>query len=136
PLRCTGQLRGAPRAAAPRAVPRAPCRGQGPGSGGRGGNRPFVVSWPRVRGDTVTPQQLREQLAAIVGPDHVLTAPDELVAYSYDATPLFQAVPDAVVQPGSTAEVAAILRLCHQHRIPVVPRGSGTNLSASTTPIA
>jgi len=84
----------------------------------------------------VTPQQLREQLAAIVGPDHVLTAPDELVAYSYDATPLFQAVPDAVVQPGSTAEVAAILRLCHQHRIPVVPRGSGTNLSASTTPIA
>ena len=78
---------------------------------------------------------MRRQLADIVGAEHVLDRPDELLAYSYDATPLFQAKPDAVVRPASRDEVAAVMKLCHEHRIPVVTRGSGTNLSASTTPV-
>lgn len=80
-------------------------------------------------------RRIREQLASIVGPEHVLDAPDELLAYSYDATPLFQAMPDAVVRPATRDEVAAVLKLCHTERIPVITRGSGTNLSASTTPV-
>lgn len=78
---------------------------------------------------------MHRQLADIVGAEHVLDRPDELLAYSYDATPLFQAKPDAVVRPASRDEVAAVMKLCHEHRIPVVTRGSGTNLSASTTPV-
>lgn len=80
-------------------------------------------------------ERVHDQLVMIVGRDYVLDRPDELLAYSYDATPLFQALPDVVVQPRTTDEVAAIVKLCYEHRIPVVPRGSGTNLSASTTPV-
>ena len=36
--------------------------------------------------------------------------------------------PDAVVQPHSTAEVSALLRLCSAHRVSVVPYGAGTSL--------
>lgn len=77
---------------------------------------------------------VRRELAEAVGPDHLLDRKDELVAYSYDATPLFQSMPDAVVQPGTAAEVAAVLQICARHRVPVVTRGSGTNLSAGTVP--
>lgn len=80
-------------------------------------------------------EHVHNELVNIVGRDYVLDRPDELLAYSYDATPLFQALPDVVVQPRTTTEVAAIMRLCHQHGIPVIARGSGTNLSASTTPV-
>lgn len=79
---------------------------------------------------------IRRELQAIVGAEHFLDAPDDRLAYSYDATPLYQSLPDAVVQPADTEQVAAILRVCSRHRIPVVPRGSGTNLSAGTVPVA
>ncbi len=71
-------------------------------------------------------------LRGIVGADHVLVSEGELVPYSRDATPLFGGRPDAVVLPASTAEVAAILRLATERRIPIVPRGAGSNLSAAT----
>jgi glycolate oxidase len=76
-------------------------------------------------------------LAAIrraVGAEHVHTAEGDLVAYSRDATPLFHALPDAVVFPASAAEVAAVLTVATEHRVPVVPRGAGSNLAAATVP--
>jgi len=72
-------------------------------------------------------------LRGIVGEEHVLTAPEDLVCYAYDATP-FTYLPDAVVIPGDTAEVAEVLRLANWERIPVIPRGSGTNISGGTAP--
>ncbi|KIL43458.1 FAD-binding protein [Jeotgalibacillus alimentarius] len=45
-------------------------------------------------------------------------------------------MPDAVVSPGSAEEVSEIVRFCRSEGIPIVPRGSGTNLSAGTTPTA
>lgn len=74
------------------------------------------------------------RLRAIVGADHVLTAPGDLEPYASDATPLFRARPDAVVAPATTGEVAAVLRLATEHRIPVTPRGGGSNLAAATVP--
>ena len=58
-----------------------------------------------------------------------------LLAYSYDATPGFQAMPHCIVSPRNANEVAAVVKLCNEHKIPIVPRGSGTNLSAGTTPL-
>ena len=40
----------------------------------------------------------------------------------------------AVAQPDSTADVAAVLRWCHEHRVPVVPQGGNTGLSGGATP--
>ncbi|MBM3769716.1 MAG: FAD-binding protein [Acidimicrobiia bacterium] len=43
-------------------------------------------------------------------------------------------MPGAVVLPRSTAEVAAVVRLCHEHGVPFVARGSGTGLSGGALP--
>lgn len=56
------------------------------------------------------------------------------MAYSYDATPNFQSKPDLVVSPKNTEEISQIVKACGEHQVPIVPRGSGTNLAAGTTP--
>lgn len=75
------------------------------------------------------------KLQDIVGKDYVINDNASLLAYSYDSTAQFQALPDAVVSPANTEEVAAIVQLCHTYNIPIVARGSGTNLCAGTTPL-
>lgn len=74
------------------------------------------------------------KLAAIVGEENVVTDNAGLLAYSYDATARYQALPDAMVAPRNAEEVAAVVRFCNANRVPIVPRGSGTNLCAGTTP--
>lgn len=77
---------------------------------------------------------IKSELRSIVGDRWFLDTPNELYVYSYDATPLYQAMPDVVVLPSSVEEVAAILKLAQQHRVPIVSRGSGTNLCGGTVP--
>jgi len=74
-----------------------------------------------------------EQLGEIVGPDHVLTSDMDLVLYGYDAS-LVRGKADVVVLPGSTEEVSRAMALAYEEGIPVVARGSGTNLSGGTIP--
>lgn len=75
------------------------------------------------------------ELQTIVGKENVVIDQASLLAYSYDSTPQFQAMPDGVVSPRNTEEIAAIVRLCNREKIPIIPRGSGTNLCAGTTPL-
>jgi len=75
------------------------------------------------------------ELARIVGKDHLLTTKEDLICYGFDATPLIGGLPQAVVMPESTEEVAAILRLANQEGFKVVPRGAGTNLSGGSVAI-
>lgn len=75
-----------------------------------------------------------QQLKAIVGEQYFRNDMEALVTHSYDATPMFQALPDGVIYPGSTEEVAAILKLANEQRIPIVSRGAGSNLCAGTVP--
>ena len=79
--------------------------------------------------------EIIERFNDIVGSDNLKTSNDSLLAYSYDATAQFQAMPEGVISPRNTDEVAKIVEICNEERIPIVPRGSGTNLSAGTTPI-
>jgi glycolate oxidase len=79
-------------------------------------------------------ESIIKELGAIVGLDHLLTTPEERWGYAYDATDR-AAMPEAVVFPGSAAEVAAIVSLAHEHRFPVVPRGAGTGRSGGSVPI-
>ena len=79
-------------------------------------------------------QSLIKELTKIVGRDNVLSEMKDLIAYSYDATPR-QEMPEVIVFPRSTAEISAIMKVAHREKIPVVPRGAGTNLSGGTIPI-
>lgn len=78
--------------------------------------------------------EVKEKLIKIVGLENVEDSHVERLVYSYDATPQFQALPDAVVSPRNTKEVAEIVKICNDYNIPIVPRGSGTNLCAGTCP--
>jgi glycolate oxidase len=78
------------------------------------------------------PEPILRALRDIVGPAHVRVAPGELAAFARDATPLFHATPDVVVHPADTDQVARILALATAEKIPVVPRGAGSNLCAAT----
>ena len=78
--------------------------------------------------------KLRRRLDEAVGSANVRDDAGTLVAYSTDSTPLQRGRPDVVVFPAGTEEVAAVLRIADEARVPVVPRGSGTNLSGGTVP--
>jgi glycolate oxidase len=74
------------------------------------------------------------ELEAIVGQENLLTTPEERWCYAYDATDLAQ-MPDAVVFPGSAAEICQIVKLANQYGFPVTPRGAGTGRSGGSVPI-
>ncbi|GBF12490.1 glycolate oxidase subunit GlcD [Tepidibacillus infernus] len=78
---------------------------------------------------------IKKQLIDVVGKDWVMDQPEELVAYSYDSTPMYQQLPDVVVLPKTTEEVSAILKIANHFAFPVIPRGSATNLSGGTVPL-
>lgn len=69
------------------------------------------------------------KLQAICGRQAVLTRHEELLVYDCDALTLERAIPWVVVLPQTTEQVAEIVRLCNQERVPFVPRGAGTGLS-------
>ncbi|MCA1318627.1 glycolate oxidase subunit GlcD [Bacillus tianshenii] len=79
-------------------------------------------------------KSLKDQFIQIVGADNYRDSAAEKLVYSYDATPNFQSMPDAVIVPRNAEEVSKIVKLCNENRIPLVPRGSGTNLCAGTCP--
>jgi len=74
-----------------------------------------------------------DELKSIVGEQYVLTSPEDLVAYSYDAT-FTSARPNLVVLPANTQEVSEILKVANREVIPVVPRGMGSGLAAGSIP--
>ena len=76
------------------------------------------------------------ELARIVGAERVLEAPPPGSPYNSDASRRreLQGRADAVVLPGSAEEVAAVVRWCYAHDVPIVPRGGGTGLTGGAVP--
>jgi len=74
-----------------------------------------------------------EELAQIVGMENVLASEMDLMLYGYDAS-LYKGRPDCIVLPGSTEDVSKIVKFAHREGIPIIARGSGTNLSGGTIP--
>lgn len=79
-------------------------------------------------------ENTKKQFTDIVGQNNFFDSPSEMLTYSYDGTPEFQSMPDGVIAPRSTEEISAVVKICNEQEIPIVPRGSGTNLSAGTCP--
>ncbi len=80
------------------------------------------------------PAEARAKLAALLGPRGCLGRPEELVLYEYDAG-VDKARPDLVVFPRSTEDVAGIVNIAREYRIPLVARGAGTGLSGGSIPV-
>lgn len=80
-------------------------------------------------------QRFEAQLRAIVGEEGVVATADELAVYECDAYTLEKFPPEAVVLPRSTEEVIAVVKLCAERKIPIIPRGAGTSLSGAVLPV-
>ncbi|MEN9548548.1 MAG: hypothetical protein RIR12_1139 [Bacteroidota bacterium] len=75
-----------------------------------------------------------EAFKKIVGEANVFLDQESLQHYAHDETENLHFLPQVVLKPRTTAEISEILNLCHQHKIPVTPRGAGTGLSGGALP--
>jgi len=78
---------------------------------------------------------IAEQLRRIVGREWVLDSETERRTYECDGLTAYTALPLLVVLPENTEQVRRVLQYCHEERIKVVPRGSGTSLSGGALPL-
>ncbi|OHX12744.1 hydroxyacid dehydrogenase [Chromobacterium sphagni] len=75
-----------------------------------------------------------QQLAGLIGPAHILTEPADTAPYTLDWRRRYQGAPLAVALPGSTAEVAELVKLCRAHQVAIVPQGGNTSTCGAATP--
>jgi len=78
--------------------------------------------------------RVHAQLAAILPPSALLTSAEETRPYECDGLSLYRERAAAVALPETEAQVVAILKRCHEARVPVVARGAGTSLSGGALP--
>ena len=89
---------------------------------------------------------LAQALAAIVGADHVIADADGRRAYAHDRLPfanfrertgrLAGVLPRLAVRPGSTEEVAALVRHARAEKIQLIPYGNGSGVLGGAIPLA
>jgi len=80
------------------------------------------------------PERVVEKLRRIVGRESVIDAANDLRIFERDGS-IEGAMPDAVVLASSTEQVAQVMKVAAQNKIPVVPRGAGTGLSGGAVTI-
>jgi glycolate oxidase len=79
-------------------------------------------------------EQFLSELRAIVGRENVLTAPEDLIPYSFDGTAALQNMPGCVLFVTTTRQVSEIIQWANRTRTAIVTRGSGTGLSGGSVP--
>ncbi len=77
---------------------------------------------------------LATELASIVGPEAVLSQPEDLMLYEYDGS-VERATPEAVVFPSTTEDVVRLVHWATERDLPIVARGAGTGLSGGAVAI-
>ena len=80
--------------------------------------------------------ELVARLLRVLPEDAVISDPAETRAYECDGLSAYHCAPLVAVLPGSTSDVSAVLKICHDMGVPVVPRGAGTSLSGGALPTA
>ena len=78
--------------------------------------------------------EVLERIRSIVGPGGLISSPDETAPYATDWRKRYRGKTLAVVRPGSTAEVAAVVRACSDSLTGIVPQGGNTGLCGAATP--
>lgn len=79
-------------------------------------------------------ESLLAALNVIVGSAHVLIDSDVMESYSRDWTGRWSGEPIAVVRPGTTEQVAAVVKVCADHGVAIVPQGGNTGLVGAGVP--
>jgi len=80
--------------------------------------------------------RLLAALAPALSADALLTSAEQLGPYECDGLSMYRQPPLAVALPHTAEQVQAVLRICHAHQTPVVPRGAGTGLAGGALPRA
>ena len=80
--------------------------------------------------------EIAAALRRILPMELVIDDPVALAPYETDALTTYRQPPMIVALPSSSAEVAAVLRHCHEHNVKIVPRGAGTSLSGGAIGLA
>lgn len=94
-----------------------------------------AILFPEPRADVLARRDLIiDGLSQLVDPSSLVTSEDERRAFETDAFTAYRRMPLAVVLPTTTEEVSRVLAFCHQHGVPVVPRGAGTSLCGGAIP--
>ena len=75
-------------------------------------------------------------IRAVVGDRGLLTDPSDTAAYSEDWRRLYQGRTPAVIRPATTQETAAVVRLCAEAGVPIVPQGGNTSMVGGAVPAA
>jgi glycolate oxidase len=77
----------------------------------------------------------KEQIKSIVGSENFFDSPEDKLVYSYDGTPIYKQLPEAVIFPESEEQISQVLKLANTEKFNVVPRGAGTGLSGGSIPV-
>jgi len=90
---------------------------------------------PMSSAPAAVPRDVAARMAAVVGASHCISEDADLRTYECDGLTGVRVRPALVVLPGSTEEVAQVIRLAREANLPIVPRGSGTGLSGGALPV-
>ena len=94
-----------------------------------------AIAFPLPRADILARQEfIQNGLSALLPHGSLVTSEDERRAFETDAFTAYRRMPLAVALPATTAQVSAVLAFCHQHGVPVIPRGAGTSLCGGAIP--
>ena len=78
---------------------------------------------------------LKEKIKSIVGDNNYFDSEEDKRVYSFDATPIFEQKPEAVVFPSDEEQISKIVKLANEEKFNIVPRGAGTGLSGGAVPV-
>ncbi|MEO0074305.1 MAG: FAD-binding oxidoreductase, partial [candidate division WOR-3 bacterium] len=76
------------------------------------------------------------RLRELVPAERILTDPQQLSDYAHDESPEPHCLPEVVVKPLTTEEIASVVSLAANESIPITPRGLGTGLAGGAIPAA
>lgn len=84
--------------------------------------------------------EVNEALVSAIGKDRVLHEKTDLLPYTMDTFRLrfgddYRYVPDFVVLPDSTKQVSDVVKVAAQHKIPLIPKGGGSNRTGMLVPL-
>lgn len=79
---------------------------------------------------------LIDALRGVVPRNALLISEEERRPYECDGLTAYRRLPMLVVLPQTIAQVQAVMRICHEYKVPVVARGAGTGLSGGALPHA